>query len=444
MSDLLIVGGGLAGCEAAWRAASAGLSVELWEMRPERPTPAHQSGLLAELVCSNSLRAAQVTSAVGLLKAEMARLGSIVMQAAERTRIPAGGAWAVDRDQFAGLITAWVRKHPGIQVITREARQIPDHRPLILATGPLTAEDLAGDLARLTGRDRLFFYDAIAPIIDAESIDRSVAFEASRYQDGPGDYLNLPLSEDEYDAFYDALIQADQVRARDFENTKNFEGCLPIEVMAHRGKQTLAFGPMKPVGLTDPRTGRRPHAVVQLRRENKTGTAFNMVGFQTRLTHPAQKKVFRLIPGLERAEFLRLGSIHRNTFLQAPALLGPTLELYEKPGLYIAGQLSGVEGYVESAAMGILAGLNVARNFIKQPPVTPPPTTALGALITHLTTSTKNFQPSNVNFGLFPPLVRKTPKKLRGRAYADRAQRDLEAWLTENDIRPAAPAEASP
>ncbi len=440
MADLLIVGGGLAGCEAAWRAASEGLAVELWEMRPARRTPAHQGDHLAELVCSNSLRAAKVTSAVGLLKAEMARLGSIVIQAAERTRVPAGGAWAVDRTAFAGLITAWIRNHPAIEVVTREAERIPDPRPLILATGPLTSEALAEDLARLTGRDRLFFHDAIAPIIDAESIDRSIAFEASRYEDGPGDYLNLPLTEEEYQVFYDALLAADQVKRREFESTKNFEGCLPIEVMALRGRQTLAFGPMKPVGLIDPRTGRRPFAVVQLRREDAGGTAYNMVGFQTRLTHPAQQAVFRLIPGLKKAEFLRLGSIHRNTFIQAPDLLTPTLELKGESGLFVAGQLSGVEGYVESAAMGILAGLNAARRIMEKPPVIPPPTIALGALISHLTLPAKNFQPSNVNFGLFPPLEQKVPKKLRGQAYADRAQQDLAAWLTEHDLRPAAPA----
>jgi methylenetetrahydrofolate--tRNA-(uracil-5-)-methyltransferase len=441
MADLLIVGGGLAGCEAAWRAASEGLAVELWEMRPARQTPAHQSDQLAELVCSNSLRAAKVDSAVGLLKAEMAGLGSIVIQAAARTRVPAGGAWAVDRTEFAGLITAWIRRHPAIQVITREAERVPEARPLILATGPLTADALASDLARLTGRNRLFFYDAIAPIIDAESIDRSVAFSASRYEDGPGDYLNLPLSEDQYNAFYEALLKADTLRARDFESTKHFEGCLPIEVMARRGRQTLAFGPMKPVGLIDPRTGKRPFAVVQLRREDAGGTAYNLVGFQTRLTHAAQLQVFRLIPGLEKAEFLRLGSIHRNTFLEAPALLTPTLELTGDPGLYVAGQLSGVEGYVESAAMGILAGLNAARRIREKPAVIPPPTTALGALITHLTTPAKNFQPSNVNFGLFPPLEKKTPKKLRGQAYADRARQDVAVWMTENGLQPAAPAE---
>ncbi|MBU0516205.1 MAG: methylenetetrahydrofolate--tRNA-(uracil(54)-C(5))-methyltransferase (FADH(2)-oxidizing) TrmFO [Proteobacteria bacterium] len=438
MAELLIIGGGLAGCEAAWAAARAGLAVELWEMRPARQTPAHETGLLAELVCSNSLRAAKITSAVGLLKDEMARLGSIVIEAARETRVPAGGAWAVDRMEFAGLITAWIQEHPRVEVVTREADRIPEARPLILATGPLTSEALAADLARLTGRDRLFFYDAIAPIIDAQSIDRSIAFEASRYEDGPGDYLNLPLTENEYNAFYDALMAADTVKRRDFESTKHFEGCLPIEVMARRGRQTLAFGPMKPVGLIDPRTNRRPFAVVQLRREDAHGTAFNMVGFQTRLTHAAQSQVFRTIPGLAGAEFPRLGSIHRNTFLEAPAVLTPALELRENPGLYVAGQLSGVEGYVESAAMGILAGLNAARRVREIPPVVPPVTTALGALITHLTTPIKNFQPSNVNFGLFPPLAKKTPKKMRGQAYADRAQKDLEAWMAENDLHPEA------
>ncbi len=436
MAELLIIGGGLAGCEAAWAAARAGLAVELWEMRPARRTPAHETGLLAELVCSNSLRAEKISSAVGLLKDEMGRLGSIVIRAARQTRVPAGGAWAVDRTEFAGLITARVREHPMIEVVSREAVRIPEARPLILATGPLTSEALAEDLARLTGRDRLFFYDAIAPIVDAESIDRSIAFSASRYEDGPGDYLNLPLTEDEYQAFYDALLAADQVTRRDFESTKHFEGCLPIEVMAHRGQQTLAFGPMKPVGLIDPRTGRRPFAVVQLRREDAGGAAYNMVGFQTRLTHGAQQQVFRLIPGLAEAEFLRLGSIHRNTFLEAPALLTPSLELTNNPGLYVAGQLSGVEGYVESAAMGILAGLNAARRATDLPAAVPPPTTALGALISHLTTPTKNFQPSNVNFGLFPPLAQKTHKKMRGQAYADRARDDLEAWMGEYGLDP--------
>ena len=434
MDRVLVIGGGLAGCEAALAAARLGVEVELVEMRPVQKTPAHQTDKLAELVCSNSLRAEDTGSAVGLLKAEMAVLGSIVIEAACETRVPAGKALAVDRDAFAEYITAAVEEHPLVTPTRREVTAIPEHRPTVIATGPLTSDALAENLIRLTGRESLHFYDAIAPIIDADSIDYDVAFRASRYEDGQGDYLNCPLTEAQYDSFYEALMAADQVPARDFEDPKYFEGCLPIEVMAVRGKKTLTFGPMKPVGLTDPRTGKRPFAVVQLRQEDFSGRFYNMVGFQTKLTYPAQEKVFRMIPGLERAEFVRLGSVHRNTFLEGPELIETSLELKGHPGLYVAGQLSGVEGYVESAAMGILAGINAAGFVNGQTAAVPPPEMALGALVSHLTVDKgRPFQPSNVNFGLFPPLERRLPKRQRGAAYADRALAALADWLFESD-----------
>lgn len=436
---LTIIGGGLAGCEAALAAARRGVAVELMEMKPTQYTPAHNSPHLGELVCSNSLRSADPTSAVGLLKEEMAVLGSLMMQAAKVTRVGAGKALAVDRQRFAAYMDQVVSQHPLISRRTARADKLPEKGVTVLATGPLTTEILARELARITNSDNLHFYDAIAPIVTAESLDMSIAFWGDRYgEPGQGDYLNCPLSEGQYRKFYEALLQAEQVPLRPFESARFFEGCLPIEVMAARGEKTLLFGPMKPVGLLNPATGQCPFAVVQLRKEDAQGRLLNMVGFQTKLTYNSQEKVFRKIPGLEQAEFARLGSIHRNTFLEAPRVLGPNLRLRAAPHLFVAGQLSGVEGYVESAATGIICGLNAANLLQKKPMATPPPTTALGSLISHLMNrETRNFQPSNINFGLFSPLEKKIPKKHRGAAYARRALQDLLAWMEENHIPPA-------
>ena len=433
--NITIIGGGLAGSEAAWQAAERGCRVRLFEMKPVSYSPAHHSPLLGELVCSNSLRSDAPDSAIGLLKEEMRRFGSLIMAAAAATRVPAGKALAVDREKFAAHITGQLENHPRIEIVRQEITAIPparDDGPLILASGPLTSPALAASLMELTGTEHLAFYDAIAPIVEADSLDRTIVYQASRYDDGPGDYLNCPMDPEQYLTFTNLLREAEKVTRRDFEEQRYFEGCLPIEVMLERGEDTLRFGPMKPVGLPDPRTGREPHAVVQLRMENLEGTTYNMVGFQTRLTYPEQQRVFRAIPGMEGAEFARLGSIHRNTFVCGPKVLAPTLQCLKRPDLLLAGQITGVEGYLESTAMGLLAGLNSARLLAGQPLLTPPPETALGALICHLTrTDPKRFQPSNINFGLFPPLGLKIPKKLRGQHYAERALTALEAWRAE-------------
>lgn len=435
-----IIGGGLAGCEAAWQLAQRGVEVELFEMKPVAYSPAHESEQLGELVCSNSFRSDAPDAAVGLLKEEMRRLGSLIMTCADKTRVPAGKALAVDRQQFALNLTGAIGGHPLITIHRREITTLPDAsvQPVIVATGPLTSPALSEAIAEYTG-EKLAFYDAIAPIIDAESLDRGRIYRKSRWDDeGPGDYLNCPMTKQEYKHFLSLLEAADTVPLKAFEHPKYFEGCLPIEVMASRGEDTLRFGPMKPVGLAHPVTGEVPHAVVQLRAENRQGTMYNMVGFQTKLTYGEQKRVFRAIPGLEQAEFLRLGSIHRNTFLCAPALLDQTLQLHRHPGVFIAGQLSGVEGYVESAAMGLLAGINAA-GLVKhgQPPVPPPSATACGALLRHLTDADpRHFQPSNINFGLFPPLEKRMPKRDRGSYRAAKALRLLETWqqvLAEHD-----------
>ena len=428
---LTIIGGGLAGSEAAWQAARRGVRVRLSEMKPQKFSPAHQSPFLGELVCSNSLRAEGLESAVGLLKEEMRRLDSLIMAAATATRVPAGKALAVDRREFAAYITRVLEAEPRIEIIREEVEAPDPEATTIIATGPLTSEPLAEAIAGLTGKGQLHFYDAIAPIVAAESIDRQKAFRASRYGAGD-DYLNCPYSEAEYATFYEALTSAEQVPLKAFEAPRYFEGCLPVEIMAARGFRTLLFGPMKPVGLVDPHTGRQPFAVVQLRSENREGTLYNLVGFQTKLKYGAQERVFRLIPGLEHAEFVRLGSIHRNTFIHSPGILSAYLNFLHYPQIFLAGQISGVEGYVESAAMGLLAGINAARQLLSRPLITPPRETALGALIAHLTnTATKDFQPMNVNFGLFPPLAGRLPKKLRGAAYAERALQAMEEWMRE-------------
>ncbi|MDH3329041.1 MAG: methylenetetrahydrofolate--tRNA-(uracil(54)-C(5))-methyltransferase (FADH(2)-oxidizing) TrmFO [Desulfobulbaceae bacterium] len=433
MSDnrITIIGGGLAGCEAAWQAARRGATVFLYEMKPKRFSPAHESDFLAELVCSNSFRSNAVSSGVGLLKEEMRRLDSLIMKAADATAVPAGKALAVDRRKFAEYITGAVEEHPSITLFRREVEKIPDigQGPVVLATGPLTSEKMTDDLIRLTGEQHLAFYDAIAPIVDAESLDMTKIYRKSRWDDGPGDYLNCPMTGGEYTRFITLLGSAETVPLKDFETPKYFEGCLPVEVMLERGEQTLLFGPMKPVGLVDPNTGEIPYAVVQLRAENLEKTMYNLVGFQTKLTYPEQKRVFRTIPGLEQAEFIRLGSIHRNTFVCAPEVLEPTLQMKKRKDLFLAGQISGVEGYVESTAMGLLAGINAARLACGQEPVVPPPVTAHGALIHHLTaTEPERFQPSNVNFGLFPPLERKMPKRDRGLYRSELALQELLTW----------------
>ena len=431
--QLTVIGGGLAGSEAAWQAAGLGCQVDLYEMKPLAFSPAHHSPLLGELVCSNSLRSDAVTSAVGLLKHEMRSMDSLLMEAAEQTRVPAGKALAVDREKFAQFITRKIDSNDRITVMRQEVRELPapssDNSAAIIATGPLTSDALAASISQLTGKEHLAFYDAIAPIVEAESLDTNIVFKASRYDDGPGDYLNCPMDKLQYENFIHELAGAQKVPLKSFEEQKYFEGCLPVEVMLERGPDTLRFGPMKPVGLIDPRTGREAYAVVQLRMENREGTQYNMVGFQTKLTYAEQKRIFRMIPGMEQAEFTRLGSIHRNTFICGPELLLPSLQLKKRPDILLAGQISGVEGYVESTAMGLLAGLNGARIIAGKKPVVPPPKTALGALITHFTaTDPGKFQPSNINFGLFPKLQQKTPKRFRGEKYAERALAALEQW----------------
>ncbi len=432
MKEITVIGGGLAGCEAAWQAARRGVPVHLYEMKPHRFSPAHESELLAELVCSNSLRSNAINSAVGLLKEEMRCLGSLIMAAADATAVPAGSALAVDREKFSSHISSQIEAHPLITVIREEVTSLPDSMdaPVILATGPLTSEAMTASLIELTGEKHLAFYDAIAPIVSADSLDMDIIYRKSRWDDeGPGDYLNCPMTREQYDHFIDLLASARSVPLKEFEKTKYFEGCLPIEVMCERGRDTLRFGPMKPVGLAHPLTGEKPHAVVQLRAENRDGTMYNLVGFQTKLTYPEQKRVFRTIPGLQQAEFIRLGSIHRNTFICAPELLDATLQMKKRPGLFLAGQLSGVEGYVESTAMGLLAGFHCARLVQGLPLLVPPPETAHGALIHHLTASDPaHFQPSNVNFGLFPPLKKKIRKKERGQVRARLALAALEQY----------------
>ncbi len=429
-ANITIIGGGLAGCEAAWQAARHGLRVTLLEMKPERFSPAHASPDLGELVCSNSLRGAGMNNAVGCLKEELRRCGALFMAAADATAVPAGGALAVDREAFARHLSAAIEGHPGIEVIRREVTELPAAGTTIVASGPLTSEALSGEIAKLTGSEHLYFYDAIAPIVAADSIDLSKAWRASRYGKGGDDYLNCPLSKEEYFAFVAALRAAEKVPGREFEKVVHFEGCMPIEELAARGELTLAFGPMKPVGLRDPRTGREPFAVVQLRQDNAHATLFNLVGFQTKLTYPEQQRIFRTIPGLEQARFERLGSMHRNTFLNAPACLERSLELKGHPGLFFAGQITGVEGYVESAACGFLAGIFASCRVQGRPLPLPPATTALGALLTHLgAAAPENFQPMNVNYGLFPPLEGRLRKRSDRRlALAERALADLEAW----------------
>jgi len=434
--DVVIVGGGLAGSEAAWQAANHGAKVTLYEMRPKEMTKAHKTGGLAELVCSNSLGSTDLQNAPGILKEEMRRLGSLIIASAERAKVPAGSALAVDRDQFSSMVTHTLEGHPNIRILHEEITEIPTDCVCIVATGPLTSDTLSQSIRAVTQSRYLYFFDAISPIIDADSIDTNVAFRASRYDKDSDDYLNCPMTEEQYTAFYEALIAAEKVHPKDFEKTPYFEACIPIEVMAERGRRTMQFGPLKPVGLEDPRTGLRPAAVVQLRTENIHRTCYNMVGFQTKLTYPEQKRVFRMIPGLEQAEFLRYGSLHRNTFINSPELLTATLQLKARNTLFFAGQLVGVEGYTESAAMGGLAGINAARVLKGEPPLSPPPTTAHGCLVSHVALAdSRHFQPMNTNFGLFPPLPNSPrDKEKKRRLIAMRALEDFDSWKTASKL----------
>ncbi|WP_337875247.1 methylenetetrahydrofolate--tRNA-(uracil(54)-C(5))-methyltransferase (FADH(2)-oxidizing) TrmFO [Elioraea sp.] len=444
-----VVGAGLAGSEAAWQIASAGVPVILHEMRPARMTEAHRTEGFAELVCSNSFRADDpLFNAVGLLHEEMRRAGSLILRAGDAHRLPAGGALAVDRDGFSAEVTRALAAHPLVTVLREEVSGLPPPAwgSAIIATGPLTAPALAEDIRRRTGEDALAFFDAIAPIVHRDSIDMSVAWMQSRYDKGGGaDYINCPLDRAQYEAFVAALLAAETTGFREWETaTPYFDGCLPIEVMAARGPDTLRWGPMKPVGLTDPRTGRRPWAVVQLRQDNALGTLWNMVGFQTKLKHAEQVRLFRTIPGLENAEFARLGGLHRNTFLNSPRLLDPLLRLRAAPHVRFAGQITGVEGYVESAAIGLLAGRFAAAEAKGEAPTPPPPETALGALLAHITggATAETFQPMNINFGLFPPLEHAPKGRERKRAYCERALRAADSWLGRPHSLPAPRAAA--
>ena len=429
MEPIVVIGAGLAGCEAAWQIAKRGGKVILFEMKPEAYSPAHRSPFFAELVCSNSLKSESIENASGVLKEEMGLLGSFILKVAKEARVPAGDSLAVDRTVFSRQITQTLENLENVEVIRKEISCIPQDGITIIATGPLTSEMLSKEIQKVTGSRHLFFYDAISPIVAADSIDYQYAFKSSRYGKGGDDYVNCPMDEEAYGRFVEALNQAEKALVHPFEKRYLFEGCLPVEEMAERGRGTLAFGPLKPVGLTDPKTGRQPFAVVQLRQEDRFETLFNLVGFQTRLKHEEQKRVFRMIPGLEKAEFVRLGSMHLNTFIDSPRLLRESLQLKTQPSLFFAGQITGVEGYMESTAIGLLSGINAHRYANGMPAIVPPPTTAMGALVDYIThSSAVPFQPMNINFGLFPPL----PEKNRGRGrrllVARRALKDMEEW----------------
>jgi methylenetetrahydrofolate--tRNA-(uracil-5-)-methyltransferase len=432
---VIIVGGGLAGCECAWQLAERGVLVELYEMRPHRSTPAHKTGDLAELVCSNSLRSDDPCHAAGLLKREMEGFGSLIIAAAREAAVPAGSALAVDRVRFATAVTGRLTDHPRIELRREEVRELPAGRDAVIATGPLTSPAMSELLGRLLGGEHLYFYDAIAPIVDGDSLDLSRLFRASRYGKGDGDdYLNAPLNREGYEAFHRALITAEVLPLHDFEKALFFEGCLPIEELARRGVDTLRYGPMKPVGLRAP-DGRRPWAVVQLRQESLATRHFNLVGFQSRMKWPDQQRVFRLLPGFAEAEFVRLGQIHRNTFVNSPRCLDAHYRLRAEPRVRLAGQITGVEGYLESAATGLAAALDLVLERRGGEPAVPPATTALGTLIRHLTESDpERFQPANVNYGLFAPLLPEPPKKARRAAYAARARADLAAWKSRCEL----------
>jgi methylenetetrahydrofolate--tRNA-(uracil-5-)-methyltransferase len=433
--ELTIIGGGLAGTEAAWQAAEAGLNVTLYEMRPQKSTPAHRTGNLAELVCSNSLGSDLADRAPGLLKNELRRMNSLLMRAAAVASVPAGGALAVDRDVFASEVLTALEQHPRIRLAREEVLRVPDS-PTVIASGPLTSEALAADIARLVGQTYLYFYDALSPIVAGETLNMDICFRASRYgrgEEAAGDYINCPLNKDEYERFVDAVLSADATPLNQFEaeDPRFFEGCLPIEQIAKRGRESLAFGPMRPVGLRDPRTGKRPYAVVQLRQDNIAGTLYNIVGFQTNIRWGDQERVLRLIPGLENAEFVRMGQMHRNTFINSPTLLHPTMQFRGREDIFFAGQITGAEGYVGNIGTGLLAGLNAARLLNGEPLMTLPNSTMLGALCHYIThAEPKEFQPMKANFGIMPPLDNAPRgKRERGHEYAARALADLEAYL---------------
>lgn len=425
-----VIGAGLAGSEAAYQIAKRGVQVRLYEMRPVKQTPAHHTDKFAELVCSNSLRANTLTNAVGVIKEEMRLMDSVIIRAADECSVPAGGALAVDRHEFAAKVTEYVKNHPNVTVMNEEITEIPEG-PTVIATGPLTSPSLSAQLKELTGEDYFYFYDAAAPIVEKDSIDMNKVYLKSRYDKGEAAYLNCPMTEEEFDRFYEALIAAETVPLKEFEKEVFFEGCMPVEVMANRGRQTLVFGPMKPVGLEDPKTGKTPYAVVQLRQDDAAGTLYNIVGFQTHLKWGPQKEVLQLIPGLENAEIVRYGVMHRNTFINSPRLLRPTYQYKNRDDLFFAGQMTGVEGYVESAASGLLAGINAARLVKGEEPVVLPPVTAMGSMANYITaTNPKNFQPMNANFGLFMPLEKKIKKKQeRNEAYAARALETIQNFV---------------
>ena len=437
--NLVVIGGGLAGTEAAWQAAEAGVQVRLYEMRPEKTTPAHETDRLAELVCSNSLGSSQVNKAPGLLKAELRGLGSLILDCAEQAAVPAGSSLAVDRDVFAGLVTDRIEGHPGINVIREEITAVPTD-PTIVASGPLTSEAMTQELERLSGEEYLYFYDAVSPIVHAGTINLNIAFRQSRYDKGvqtDGDYINCPMSEAQYDRFRAALVEAETIELKSFEQEDPhfFEGCMPVEVLAKRGPKALAFGPMRPVGLTDPHSGKRPYAVVQLRQDNLAGSMYNIVGFQTNLKWGQQQRVLRLIPGLENAEFLRFGMMHRNTYINAPSLLQPTMQYRRRSDLFFAGQITGVEGYMGNAGTGLVAGINAGRILSGKHPVIFPTNTMLGALCHYVThAASKDFQPMKANFGLFMPPPMKMNKQDRYNWYSRRALTSMRRFTREYEI----------
>lgn len=441
MKKVNVIGGGLAGVEAAWQAARAGAQVRLFEMRPIKQTPAHRTDQLAEIVCSNSLKSDEFGSAPYLLKEELRRAGSLVMEVASATRVPAGAALAVDRQKFAERITREIESNPNIELVREEATEIPEDEITIIATGPLSSEALTTEIMMLTGSGQLYFYDAIAPIVAADSIDRSIVFPAARYGKGGDDYLNCPFNQEQYAIFYDALINAQSVPLQRFEDTRWFESCLPIEELARRGVDTLRFGPMKPVGLIDPRSGREPYAAVQLRQENLMADAYSLVGFQNHLRYGEQARVLRLIPGMERAEFLQFGQIHRNTYICSPRVLAATMQMRERPNTFFAGQITGVEGYVESVAMGWLAGVNAARLAAGEELLEAPRLSAVGALARYVSRAeTKNFQPVNITFALLEPLTdderrRVRRKRDRHELQVKLALKEWDSWLQENQNR---------
>jgi methylenetetrahydrofolate--tRNA-(uracil-5-)-methyltransferase len=426
---ITVIGGGLAGSEAAWQIASHGIKVRLFEMRPVRSTPAHTSNHLAEIVCSNSLKSDQPHNASWLLKEELRRMGSLLMRVADSVRVPAGSALAVDRERFATATTQAIAGHPDIELVREEVMAIPESGIVIIASGPLTSPAMSESIGAFCGSEHLYFYDAISPIVNAETLDASKVYRASRYGKGADDYINCPMNQGEYDVFYQALLSAEKVPFHEFEEARYFESCLPIEELARRGRETLCYGPMRPVGLTDPRTGRMPHAVVQLRQEDLMQSSYNLVGFQNHLKFEDQRRIFRLIPGLENAEFLRLGQIHRNTYINAPQILLPTMAARRDPRVFFAGQLAGTEGYIENIASGVVAGLNAVRFLRDEEPVVFPAETAIGSLCRYVSTPQKDFAPMNINFGLLPPMEvpRKIAKVDKQRMYCERALAALDA-----------------